>query len=564
MFSRSMPSGIYLLVALALAAPALAGSPPARMEDGPSAATDESRLVEIPMRVKFLPGPSPVMPGGGGGAGSPLAGDCPPVESTLNTAHDFDDPEPTVYVQAGMGEGEMAAATYQLTPDDFPLILDEAWILFGTAGTAVTTTTHWSFLVWEGDPANGNLVTEWESDDIILPHLVIPPGNNGVYISLLGDPEDPIVLQNNGSAKITIAFRIDQHHNQTQNPCLVAPPTGSNAFPTTDTNGLQFGNANWLFGVNCGPLGCPANGGWGTFSSMFSWCTPSGDWIMRAIWHSTPCSSLAGACCLTDGSCDTIEEADCLGQGGDYQGDGVACFQVTCPDPVGACCVDSSCTPGIPENDCLGGGGTWLGPKTDCTGDPCAPGVGACCIPATGGCLDLDGATCDTAGGLFQGEGTACASIVCFPLGACCLLDGSCLDDGGAGMSPEDCAAAGGTFQGDGTDCGSTNCPLPEGACCLTNGNCLVFNEADCATAGGAWAGMQTDCEDADLNGTADACEADCPTDLDDDGETGFSDLLIVLSSWGPCVDCPADLDDSGDVGFSDLLAVLSNWGPCE
>ena len=26
---------------------------------------------------------------------------------------------------------------------------------------------------------------------------------------------------------------------------------------------------------------------------------------------------------------------------------------------------------------------------------------------------------------------------------------------------------------------------------------------------------------------------------------------------------CPADIDLDGEVGFSDLLEVLSNWGPC-
>lgn len=54
------------------------------------------------------------------------------------------------------------------------------------------------------------------------------------------------------------------------------------------------------------------------------------------------------------------------------------------------------------------------------------------------------------------------------------------------------------------------------------------------------------------------------PGDLDCDGLVGFSDVLIILSAWGPCpeppVRCPADLDEGGDVGFSDLLIALSNW----
>ncbi|NNF43480.1 MAG: hypothetical protein HKN62_10630 [Phycisphaerales bacterium] len=54
-----------------------------------------------------------------------------------------------------------------------------------------------------------------------------------------------------------------------------------------------------------------------------------------------------------------------------------------------------------------------------------------------------------------------------------------------------------------------------------------------------------------------------CPADLDDDDVVGFTDLLTVLSAWGPCPGCVADLDGSGDVGFTDLLTVLSAWGPC-
>jgi hypothetical protein len=50
---------------------------------------------------------------------------------------------------------------------------------------------------------------------------------------------------------------------------------------------------------------------------------------------------------------------------------------------------------------------------------------------------------------------------------------------------------------------------------------------------------------------------------VDGDGVAGYGDLLLVLSTWGPCAGCPADIDGSGDVGFADLLAVLSAWGGC-
>ncbi|HRP62845.1 MAG TPA: hypothetical protein PK400_06100 [Phycisphaerales bacterium] len=56
-----------------------------------------------------------------------------------------------------------------------------------------------------------------------------------------------------------------------------------------------------------------------------------------------------------------------------------------------------------------------------------------------------------------------------------------------------------------------------------------------------------------------------CPADLNNSGAVDVQDLLILLSSWGPCGkgNCPADLNDSGTVDVQDLLILLSSWGPC-
>lgn len=62
---------------------------------------------------------------------------------------------------------------------------------------------------------------------------------------------------------------------------------------------------------------------------------------------------------------------------------------------------------------------------------------------------------------------------------------------------------------------------------------------------------------------TAAFASGPCAPDLDGDGSIAFTDLLAVLSSWGPCGACAADLDGDGTVGFTDVLAVLSAWGPC-
>jgi len=52
--------------------------------------------------------------------------------------------------------------------------------------------------------------------------------------------------------------------------------------------------------------------------------------------------------------------------------------------------------------------------------------------------------------------------------------------------------------------------------------------------------------------------------DLNGDGVVNVSDLLILLSQWGPCPrgqTCAADLNDDGVVNVSDLLILLANWG---
>jgi len=60
--------------------------------------------------------------------------------------------------------------------------------------------------------------------------------------------------------------------------------------------------------------------------------------------------------------------------------------------------------------------------------------------------------------------------------------------------------------------------------------------------------------------------EIDCPADIFADGIVDATDLVVLLSKWGPCPPegkCPADLDDSGEVDVLDLLIVFGAWGPC-
>lgn len=80
--------------------------------------------------------------------------------------------------------------------------------------------------------------------------------------------------------------------------------------------------------------------------------------------------------------------------------------------------------------------------------------------------------------------------------------------------------------------------------------------------------GYPDDCEiaeglvaDANGDGVPDVCQ-DFPEDINLDGFVNFSDLLIVLGSFGVCQPglCPADVNDDGVVDFTDVLLVLANF----
>jgi len=54
-----------------------------------------------------------------------------------------------------------------------------------------------------------------------------------------------------------------------------------------------------------------------------------------------------------------------------------------------------------------------------------------------------------------------------------------------------------------------------------------------------------------------------CPTDINDDAVTNVTDVLEVISQWGPCFMCSADFDENGMVDIVDFLEVIGSWGAC-
>ena len=69
------------------------------------------------------------------------------------------------------------------------------------------------------------------------------------------------------------------------------------------------------------------------------------------------------------------------------------------------------------------------------------------------------------------------------------------------------------------------------------------------------WAGTLT------LNVLGDNPPEPCPADLDGDGTVGFTDLTVLLSSYG--LNDGGDLDGNGETGFTDLTILLSAYGAC-
>jgi hypothetical protein len=76
--------------------------------------------------------------------------------------------------------------------------------------------------------------------------------------------------------------------------------------------------------------------------------------------------------------------------------------------------------------------------------------------------------------------------------GACCFPDGSCLV-----LTADECGAGGGSYQGDNTACETVVCdqPDPTGACCIPGALCEVLTAAECEARGGDYIGDDVPCD---------------------------------------------------------------------
>ena len=115
-------------------------------------------------------------------------------------------------------EGEIAAASYTLDSDAFPILVESAEIVFGTFNADVTTTTEWSVLFWEGTPDAGEPVLTLSSDGVVLQPLEIGPGNNGVILTVVLSQLE-LMLEDNGSHTFSVGFRVDDVSIQFRGVC---------------------------------------------------------------------------------------------------------------------------------------------------------------------------------------------------------------------------------------------------------------------------------------------------------------------------------------------------------
>jgi hypothetical protein len=128
-----------------------------------------------------------------------------------------------------------------------------------------------------------------------------------------------------------------------------------------------------------------------------------------------------GACCYEDAGGTVCIETD-PGTCEKLQGlfyPGIPCICIPCeqPEPIGACCfleVDSGymvCVE-LTQYDCeKKPESSYAGDNTICDDEYCCKPIGACCV--NGQCLLVSVEQCETASGLYYGDGAVCDTIEC-------------------------------------------------------------------------------------------------------------------------------------------------------
>ncbi|GEM_PF-1049479 len=165
--------------------------------------------------------------------------------------------------------------------------------------------------------------------------------------------------------------------------------------------------------------------------------------------------------------------------------------------------------------------------------------TGACCA-VDGSCSISSQVSCTS---LYSGDDSVCEVVVCqVLLGACCAADLTC-----SIVLEAECV---GTFRGAATVCEAVECLPLTGACCTTS-VCTIVSADICAGASGAFRGSGTTC---DFAGNPVTC---CRANFNQQGGVSVQDIFDFLSGYFGG-DIAADINDSGTVSVQDIFDFLS------
>ena len=238
-----------------------------------------------------------------------------------------------------------------------------------------------------------------------------------------------------------------------------------------------------------------------------------------------------GACCIS-GDCVSGEtQQSCEEQGGIWF-EGEDCATFICPE---ACCYPNGSCDLVPRHVCLEQGGNPQGPGTTCADVSCPLLYEACCF-SDGICRDLLPSDCLWQGGVPQGAATNCNIVQCEPMGACCVR-GDCVGV----MDADRCLLNGGTWF-ELLDCTTVTCPLPPEACCIPDLTCAGLVERFCT--------LDCPCDpDMNCDGVLDAGDTSAfMLALID--PAGYMNAYPDCDIWQADLDCDWDIDDVDRIIF--------------
>ena len=194
----------------------------------------------------------------------------------------------------------------------------------------------------------------------------------------------------------------------------------------------------------------------------------NGNWYQGSSCECVPCVEETGACCYQadcESACNVMTQSDCESiYNGTYFPNSSTCDTVSCPPPseeTGACCYVGAAGLICEELNgewCAELNGTWSpGIPCECIDCENTTPTGACCYLDDLGymtCVEISESECNKQlESSYAGDYTTCGNtLCCSPIGACCITDQCVL------TSQIQCESASGVYNGNGISCAVIKC----------------------------------------------------------------------------------------------------------